>query len=79
MQGRPRRYLRSTARAVPAPRRRDSSEATMSPRDFSRCAPDGQHCARCNGTHYPYPGCRFVTALTWPTDEDDDDADEWQV
>ncbi|MDT4942868.1 MAG: hypothetical protein QOJ34_2957 [Pseudonocardiales bacterium] len=51
----------------------------MSPRDFSRCAPDGQHCARCNGTHYPYPGCRFVTALTWPTDEDDDDADEWQV
>jgi hypothetical protein len=42
------------------------------------CPRNGQLCHRCNGYHHPPPGPRFVTALTWPTDEDDD-ADEWQV
>lgn len=29
------------------------------------CAPDGQHCTRCNGTHNPRPGCTFETARRW--------------
>jgi hypothetical protein len=52
----------------------------MTPRDFSRCAPDGQHCARCNGVHNTTAdGHRtFVTSLTWDTTEEDD-TDEWQA
>ncbi|UGT99323.1 hypothetical protein KN246_14725 [Mycobacterium intracellulare] len=37
------------------------------------CAPDGQHCAGCNGTHNPRPGVAFETARTWGDDEDRDD------
>ena len=37
------------------------------------CAPDGEPCFRCNGTHNPYPGCTFITSRTWPTDDDEDD------
>ncbi len=29
------------------------------------CAPDGQHCDRCNGIHNPRPGCTFETARKW--------------
>lgn len=29
------------------------------------CAPAGQHCARCNGTHHPRPGVDFQTARRW--------------
>ena len=37
------------------------------------CAPDGQHCTRCAGTHNPTPGCSYVTSRTWDTDEEDTD------
>lgn len=40
------------------------------------CAPDGQHCDRCNGVHNPYPGCAFVTSRTWGPADGDDRHDE---
>jgi hypothetical protein len=39
----------------------------------TRCAPDGEYCHRCNGTHNPRPGTTFVTSRNWwSTDTDDD-------
>lgn len=32
------------------------------------CAPDGEHCKLCNGTHNPAPGVTFVTARNWRTE-----------
>lgn len=29
------------------------------------CAPAGQHCPHCNGTHNPAPGVTFITARNW--------------
>jgi hypothetical protein len=37
--------------------------------DTSKCAPDGQHRTRCNGTHNPAPGTTFVTARHWDLEE----------
>lgn len=56
----------STAREVPAP----------PPPRPTTCAPHGVHCARCNGVHgVTADGFRtFVTSLTWPTHDDDDEA-----
>lgn len=39
-----------------------------------RCAPDGELCYRCNGTHNPYPGCTYVTDRNWTVDDDEDGA-----
>lgn len=33
--------------------------------DRVHCAPNGQHCALCNGTHNPTPGVTFVSARNW--------------
>jgi hypothetical protein len=35
-----------------------------------KCAPDGQICDRCQGTHNPQPGVTFVTSRKWSTDDD---------
>ncbi|KMO82299.1 hypothetical protein [Mycolicibacterium chlorophenolicum] len=38
-----------------------------------KCAPDGDHCTRCNGVHNPQPGVTFVTSRTWGDDEQVDE------
>ena len=35
------------------------------------CAPGGQHCAACRGTHDPNPGITFITARNWWDDDTD--------
>jgi hypothetical protein len=35
------------------------------------CAPDGQRCAQCNGTHNPQPGVTFTTGRNWWTTDPD--------
>ncbi|WP_156656020.1 hypothetical protein [Mycobacterium sp. 852002-51971_SCH5477799-a] len=36
------------------------------------CAPEGQRCDRCRGTHNPRPGVTFETSRTWGADNDRD-------
>ncbi|BCO57892.1 hypothetical protein MINTM005_31360 [Mycobacterium intracellulare] len=58
------------ARRRPRAHHDDEDQDVSTPPD---CAPDGQHCAGCNGTHNPRPGVAFETARTWGDDEDRDD------
>lgn len=39
--------------------------APPDPTPARRCAPNGQHCPACNGTHHPAPGITFITARNW--------------
>ena len=38
------------------------------------CAPDGQPCHQCNGTHNPMPGVTFITSRNWTATNDTDAA-----